>query len=75
MQVVYIILGVLFLCLLAIYIFMSIRLSILTKKKRKIIDNSWSVEDLIVISKYQTQMRVSLKEIFLGIDNGKNSKK
>ena len=75
MQVVYIILGVLFICLLAIYIFMSIRLSILSKKKRKIIDNSWSVEDLIVISKYQAQMRVSLKEIFLGIDNGKNSKK
>lgn len=74
MKVFYAVLIILFLCLIVLYAFMSIRLNMLSKKKRKAVENSWTVQDLTVVKKYNDAVRVTLKEIFLGIDNGKNKK-
>lgn len=74
MQVFYTVLIIVFLCLVVLYAFMSIRLNMISKKKRKTIENSWTVQDLTVVKKYNDAVRVTLKEIFLGIDNGKSKK-
>lgn len=75
MQVFYVILICVFIVLVILYAFMSIRLTILTKKKVKNVENSWDVNKLVIIKDYKDATRVTLKEIFLGIDNGKVSKK
>ena len=71
MQVFYIILICIFIALVIMYFFMSIRLSLLTKKKVKQVNDTWDIEKLVVIKEYKDATRVTLKEIFLGIDNGK----
>lgn len=71
MQVFYVILLCIFIALIVLYVFMSIRLTILTKKKIKAVENSWDVNKLVVVKEYKDATRVTLKEIFLGIDNGK----
>lgn len=75
MKVFYILVLILFFVFLALYLFMSIRLNILSKKKEKIVAKTWTEKDLQVVSDYKKATRVTLKEIFLGIDNGKASKK
>lgn len=71
MQVFYVILLCIFLVLIVLYVFMSIRLTILTKKKIKTVENSWDINKLVIVKEYKDATRVTLKEIFLGIDNGK----
>ena len=75
MKVFYILVLILFFVFLAFYLFMSIRLNILSKRKEKIVAKTWTEKDLQVVSDYKKATRVTLKEIFLGIDNGKASKK
>lgn len=75
MKVFYILVLILFFVFFAFYLFMSIRLNILSKRKEKIVAKTWTEKDLQVVSDYKKATRVTLKEIFLGIDNGKASKK
>lgn len=75
MKVFYILMLILFLVFLGLYLFMSIRLNLLAKKKEKLVAKTWTEKDLQVVSDYKKATRVTLKEIFLGIDNGKTSKK
>ena len=75
MKVFYILVLILFFVFLALYLFMSIRLNILSKRKEKIVAKTWTEKDLQVVSDYKKATRVTLNEIFLGIDNGKASKK
>ena len=75
MKVFYIIVLILFFVFLGLYLFMSIRLNLLAKKKEKIVAKTWIEKDLQVVNDYKKATRVTLKEIFLGIDNGKASKK
>lgn len=75
MKVFYIVVLILFFLFLGLYLFMSIRLNLLAKKKEKIVAKTWNEKDLQVIVDYKKATRVTLKEIFLGIDNGKASKK
>lgn len=75
MKVFYIVVLILFFLFLGLYLFMSIRLNLLAKKKEKIVAKTWNEKDLQVINDYKKATRVTLKEIFLGIDNGKASKK
>ena len=75
MKVFYIIVLILFFVFLGLYLFMSIRLNLLAKKKEKIVAKTWLEKDLQVVNDYKQATRVTLKEIFLGIDNGKASKK
>lgn len=75
MKVFYILVLIMFFVFLGLYIFMSIRLNLLSKKKEKIVAKTWVEKDLQVVDNYKKATRVTLKEIFLGIDNGKASKK
>lgn len=75
MNVFYIILLSLFLIFFSLYIFMSIRLSVLSKKKEKYVRSVWKEDDVKLVDVYRRSTRVSLKEIFLGLDNGKVGKK
>lgn len=75
MKVLYILVLIFFPVLFCLYIFMSIRLNLLSKKKEKIVAKTWLEKDLQVVNDYKKATRVTLKEIFLGIDNGKASKK
>lgn len=75
MKVFYIIVVILFLILLTLYLFMSIRLNILSKKKEKLVRSSWKQNDIAIVDAYKKATRVSMKEIFLGLDNGKTSSK
>lgn len=75
MKVFYIVVLIMFFVFLGLYIFMSIRLNLLSKKKEKIVAKTWVEKDLQVVADYKKATRVTLKEIFLGIDNGKASKK
>lgn len=75
MKVFHIIVVILFLILLTLYLFMSIRLNILSKKKEKLVRSSWKQNDIAIVDAYKKATRVSMKEIFLGLDNGKTSSK
>lgn len=75
MKIFYIIMLILFLIFLSLYIFMSLRLSYLSKKKEQMVRGFLKPEELEIVNNYKKSTRVSLREIFLGIDNGKTGKK
>ena len=75
MKILYIVVLVLFLLLCILYIFMSIRLNVLSKKKEQIVRGFMKPDQLQIVDDYRKSTRVTLREIFLGLDNGKASKK
>lgn len=71
----YIVMFILFIILTAIYIFLYVRFNIVTKKKINFVRSKLTVEDQKVIDQYHKDIRVTMRELFLGVDYGTNRKK